>query len=89
MLTGRASKVTPLFSDLSYLFYSVYKDPITDKVKKSKRGKMALVKNGDEKLDFETIQHAQHMNGDIEAKDVLVPVFQDGEILVDFTLGPD
>jgi hypothetical protein len=50
---------------------------------------MALVKNGDEKLDFETIQHAQHMNGDIEAKDVLVPVFQDGEILVDFTLGPD
>jgi len=64
----------------------VYKDPITDKVKKSKRGKMALVKNGDEKLDFETIQHAQTMNGDIEAKDVLVPVFQDGEILVDYTL---
>ena len=50
---------------------------------------MALVKNGDEKLDFETIQHAQHMNGDIEAKDVLQPVFQDGKLLVDYTLGTD
>ena len=50
---------------------------------------MALVKNGDEKLDFETIQHAQHMNGDIEAKDVLQPVFQDGKLLVDYTLAMD
>lgn len=62
----------------------VYKDPITDHVKKSKRGKMALIK-GEEK-SFETIQHAQELNGEIEAKDVLVPVFQDGKLLVDYTL---
>jgi len=62
----------------------VYKDPITDQVKKSKKGKLALhEKNG----SYETIQHAQTaQNGEIESCDILVPIFENGTLLIDQSL---
>ena len=65
-------------------FILVYKDPITDQVKKSKKGKLALhEKNG----SYETIQHAQTaQNGEIESCDILVPIFENGTLLIDQNL---
>lgn len=54
----------------------VYKDPITDKGKQSKRGKLSLIKNGDCYIT------TSGQNGSI---DQLVEVFRDGEILKTWT----
>jgi len=56
---------------------NVYKDPITDKGKQSKMGRLTLEKNADGVL--ETVTEGK---GD-PAKDVLVEVFRDGVLLVD------
>lgn len=54
----------------------VYKDPITDAGKKSKRGRLDLVfRNG----EYQTVQGKQ-------ADSVLVPVFENGVLLRDWTL---
>ena len=55
----------------------VYKDPITDKGKQSKKGKLTLEMGPDGKLTTVT-----EGKGD-PAKDVLVEVFRNGYLLVD------
>ena len=55
----------------------VYKDPITDAGKASKRGRLALVKTD---AGFSTISAA-----DAEQRDELVEVFRDGEVLRTYT----
>jgi len=57
----------------------VYKDPITDKGKQSKKGKLTLERNAEGVL--ETITEGK---GD-PAKDVLVEVFRNGHLLIDQT----
>lgn len=57
----------------------VYKDPVTDPGKESKRGRLALVKEG---KAFATIRAA-----DLAGRENLLrPVFQNGELLVDDSL---
>jgi len=56
----------------------VYKDPITDKGKQSKRGKLQLIKNEDG--TFSTINETPTI------KNELVKVFENGELLVDYNL---
>jgi len=51
----------------------VYKDPITDRGKRSKRGRLALSE------DFETVRLEE-----LEGENLLVPVFRDGELLRDY-----
>ena len=63
----------------SYGERDVFKSPVTDQAKRSKRGKLRLVRNEDGTL--ETVPANQW----IEKPDVLRPVFKDGEILVDDT----
>lgn len=56
----------------------IYKDPITDQGKRSKRGRLDLVfRNG----QYQTVQ------GDQGRDSLLVPVFENGRLLRDFTLG--
>ncbi len=60
----------------------VYKDPVTDMGKYSKHGKLALVET--QPGEFHTIQN---VNGrELEDEDRLVPVFENGEILVSYDL---
>jgi nicotinamide phosphoribosyltransferase len=58
----------------------VVKDPITDPGKKSKMGRLTLEKGTDNK--FVTVVEGK---GDA-AKDILVEVFRNGEVLVQHTL---
>ncbi|KAG7165904.1 Nicotinamide phosphoribosyltransferase-like 3 [Homarus americanus] len=56
----------------------VYKEPITDKGKTSKKGRLTLqCEDG----VYTTVEHGK---GDPE-KDLLVPVFENGELLKDYT----
>jgi len=57
----------------------VFKSPVTDQGKRSKRGRLRLIRNEDGTL--ETVQ-SNHWT---EKPDVLRPVFKDGEILIDDT----
>jgi nicotinamide phosphoribosyltransferase len=58
----------------------VFKDPVTDPGKESKRGKLALVRGA---RGLETV----HCPGDCEMEgDLLVPVFRDGRVLQHATL---
>ncbi|NKB70361.1 MAG: nicotinate phosphoribosyltransferase [Candidatus Latescibacteria bacterium] len=54
----------------------VYKEPVTDSGKRSKRGRLALVTDG---LHISTIRKSQV--GDLQ--DLLRPIFCDGELLID------
>lgn len=56
----------------------VFKDPITDQGKKSKRGQLALVRDTSE---WETLPRTQ----DTAINDELVEVFRDGKILKEYT----
>ncbi|MEN7341437.1 MAG: nicotinate phosphoribosyltransferase [Pseudomonadota bacterium] len=56
----------------------VYKDPVTDKGKRSKRGRLALVAS---KGAFMTVREADAPAGG----NLLRPVFRDGELLIDDT----
>lgn len=59
----------------------VFKDPVTDPTKKSKRGQLMLIQEEENgKLVFKTVQKN---SVNCEGKDFLVPVFRDGELLVD------
>jgi len=53
----------------------VYKDPVTDSGKRSKRGRLALT------LDFETVR-VEELG---ERENLLVPVFRDGKLLKDYS----
>lgn len=55
----------------------VWKDPVTDPGKVSKKGRLKLVRDGD---DWQSV--GENEPGD----DQLVPVFRDGEVLADWTL---
>lgn len=57
----------------------VYKDPITSRGKRSKRGRLALIKEGD---DYQTIR-LDELNG---RNNLLVPIFKDGKLLSDCSL---
>jgi len=59
----------------------VYKDPITDPGKKSKKGRLALIR--DDEGNWSTVKQSELPTGAI---DHLVEVFRDGRILVDYTL---
>lgn len=61
----------------------IEKNPITDSAKRSKKGELKLVQTGENWLTFKTLQSGD--SGFDEAKDELVPVFLNGEILVDYT----
>jgi len=52
----------------------VYKDPITDSGKRSKRGRLALSE------DFETFRVEE-----LDGENLLVPVFRDGKLLMDYS----
>ena len=56
----------------------VYKDPVTDKGKRSKRGRLALVES---KGAFMTVREEDAPAG----ANLLRPVFRDGELLIDET----
>ncbi len=56
----------------------VYKEPTTDSSKTSKRGDLALIKDGDG--DFFTVQRNQ-----AGMADLLLPVFVNGMLIKDFT----
>jgi nicotinamide phosphoribosyltransferase len=55
--------------------YDVYKDPITDSGKKSKRGRLKLIVN--------ELGHYQTVEAHEYGKNVLVKVWEDGKLLVD------
>jgi nicotinamide phosphoribosyltransferase len=57
----------------------VYKQPITDGSKTSKKGRLALIKN--EKGEFETINE-KNLDG---RKDILETVFENGEMVKEYT----
>ena len=57
----------------------VYKDPITDPGKRSKRGRLALIRNAEHQ--FVTVKKSEVPEG---AKDHLVEVFRNGKVLVDY-----
>ena len=59
---------------------AVYKDPVTDPGKESKRGRLKLVTNGD---TLATVPRA--LLDAAPESDHLVEVFRDGEVLVDWT----
>lgn len=60
----------------------VFKDPVTDKVKKSKKGRLALIKTGED--EYQTIR--EYRPAVMTAAElVLVPVFESGKILKEYT----
>ena len=59
-------------------FRDVYKDPITDPGKQSKRGRLAVVREGQ---TFRTLRASELGTG----QNVLREVFRDGQLLVDDT----
>lgn len=61
----------------------VYKDPITDKGKRSKRGRMKLVHLGAKSL-YATVNNM--VNDADKFKDELVTVFENGELVKEYTL---
>ena len=60
----------------------VYKDPITDPGKRSKRGRLALVRRNE---SVQTVR-ADALNGDgVDSEEnQLIKVFRNGEILIDW-----
>lgn len=57
----------------------VYKDPITDSVKRSKKGRLALIKENGE---FKTVAR----DAVSPSENLLVPVYRDGQLIVDDAL---
>ena len=63
----------------------VYKDPITDHGKRSKKGRLVLIQNNDGlEPDFETLNEVPAGYGFV---DVLRPVFENGKLLVEDNFG--
>lgn len=72
-MKASAAKVDGAYRD-------VYKDPVTDSGKRSKRGRLALVREG---ASFETVR----LDALGARENLLRPVYRDGELLVQDTLG--
>ena len=66
--------------DKDGVWHDVLKDPITDPGKRSKAGRLALVREGGE---YRTVREEEAAAQGLE--NLLVPVFKDGELLVDQT----
>ena len=62
------------------IWVDVYKDPITDQGKRSKRGRLKLIKNGD---DYTTVTN--HANMFDALQDELVTVFENGALVTEYT----
>ena len=60
--------------------HEVYKDPVTDQGKWSKRGRLALLRDGEDYETLATTRNRPH------ADDLLKTVFRDGQILIEYTL---
>ena len=65
-------------------WYSIYKDPVTDNNKRSKRGKLKLIRDNTGcyktvQIDPTEYEHAYKL------EDRLVPVFKDGKLLKDYS----
>lgn len=58
----------------------VYKDPITDKGKRSKKGRFALVKNG---INYETVSVSRC---GYEPRDCLKDIYRDGNVILEISL---
>lgn len=63
--------------------YAVAKDPITDKGKRNKPGRLKLVK--DEKDHYKTLSSIDDKDIFETAKDELVTVYENGRLLIDET----
>lgn len=61
--------------------FDVYKDPITDSIKRSKRGRVVTFKDSSGKY-FSDREELQLVNSNIV--DQLITVYEDGELLVDY-----
>ena len=70
----KAAQVSGTYGDRD-----VFKSPVTDQAKRSKRGRLRLVHSDDGTLETVPAHHW------VSRPDVLRPVFRDGEILVDDT----
>lgn len=71
---------------------NVYKDPVTDHGKKSKKGRLSLVKDGSnkyvtkEECQVKTESNSKKSPSKETQQDLLVTVFKDGQLLKDYTL---
>lgn len=61
------------------VWHDVFKDPVTDQGKRSKKGRLSLVKTDS---GYETVRTSE-LNG---REDILVTIFKNGKLLVDETL---
>lgn len=61
--------------------YDVFKSPVTDPGKKSKKGKLALIR--DTEGVYKTVSNS---DGSFDDQNLLLPVFRNGEILKDYSL---
>ena len=72
------ARMLPRAAKISGEWQDVYKDPITDKGKRSKRGRLILTR---ERGKWETL----NMDSGYNWADMLVPVYRDGKLLRDYT----
>ena len=63
--------------------FSVAKDPITDKGKRNKPGRLKLIKKNDG--SYRTISSIQHKDEYENAEDELVTVFENGKLLCEYS----
>ncbi len=76
-MKASAAKVNGLWRD-------VYKDPVTQSMKKSKRGRLALIKRDGE---YVTVREGELFKHGLDVRcNVLRTVFEDGKILINTTL---
>ncbi|SFD43346.1 nicotinate phosphoribosyltransferase [Pragia fontium] len=57
----------------------VYKDPITDRVKRSKKGRLALI---NQQGEFKTVSR----NSIDPSENLLIPIYRDGQLIMDYSL---
>lgn len=68
------------------VWIDVFKDPVTDKVKKSKKGRLTLIRGGgDERTELENGPQYFTLPEGSAGEQVLVPVFENGKILKEYT----
>ncbi len=66
-------------------FHDVFKDPITDSVKKSKKGRLDLIKNS--KGEYETVQLNENYSlGEYHPQSELYTYYEDGKVLFEQNL---
>jgi nicotinamide phosphoribosyltransferase len=63
--------------------FSVAKDPITDKGKRNKPGRLKLVKEKDG--NYRTFSSIQHVDEYDKAEDELVTVYENGKLLCEYS----